>query len=122
MLACSFGRHCSWGCSCCVVDTLMVMVSSGLLLSSSSVAGLVDVDCVFAPVESPDSVSSLLCRRHGCFPFFVLSLVVDWQLDPGDHRFVVAVNVDLSRCFCVFAMFEQNSLHVHAGALLALFC
>ena len=33
----------------------------------------------------------------------------DWQFDPGNHCFVIAVHVALSRCFCILAVFEPGS-------------
>ena len=100
----------SRGCSLCVVDALIVMVSSSLLTNSSSVAGLVVVvglvvfggvilvclvvvDRVFAPVDSTVSASLL-----ASFSLFV----VDWQCGPGCHIIVIAVHVDMSHCFWVF--------------------
>ena len=52
----------------------------------------------------------------------MLSFVVDWYLDSGYHRLVIAIHVDLSRCFCIFAVLEQGSVHENVVELLALFC
>ena len=113
----------SWGCSFCVVDALTLMVSSSLLfeLFKCCLVGrrvgvvrvegvllkcLVEVDRVFAPVDSTVSDFSLFDWLLNYS--YLLSLVVDRQLDPGSHRSVIAVQVDLSHCFCVYAMFDHG--------------
>ena len=77
---------------------------------------------MFVPIGSVGFVSSLHLNFLCCCPFHVLSLAVDWWLDPGYHSLVVAVHVKLSRCFCTFAILALSSVHEHAYDLLAVYC
>ena len=51
-----------------------------------------------------------------CFCAFVCraldlsSHVVDQQIDAGCHLFVMTIHVDVSCCFCIFAMLENTAL------------
>ena len=75
----------------------------------------VDVGRVFAPFDFPFSALFCCCVFFCTVRFILSSLVVEWQLDPGYHRFVIVVHFGLSRCFKVFAV-------LYAVEPLALFC
>ena len=45
-----------------------------------------------------------------CSPLNLLSLLVDWWLDSGCHRHVIALHVNVSRCLCIFAVLGQGSV------------
>ena len=48
--------------------------------------------------------------------------MVDELFDSRHDCLVFAVHVNLSRCFCIVARFEQASVHEYVVGLLAVFC
>ena len=57
--------------------------------------------------------------------FFAFIFVVRWihrQFDSGSHCIVIAIHVDLSRYFCIFAVFQLASVHEYVVGLLAVLC
>ena len=89
----------SWGCSFCVVDALWVMKFGccvvGRRVGVGRVEGLflvclITAYPVLAPVEFVvTAAASLLCFPY-CWTLDLLSIVVDWQSDSGDHCFAIA--------------------------------
>ena len=76
---------------------------------------LVIADRALTPVDFVVTASALLLCVLFRWILDLVSLAVEWQLSSGDHCLLIAMHVDLSRCFCIFAVFEHGSVHEIVG-------